>query len=78
MSKWIIIILLISALSGWVIWYYNKIGVKSISKQLDLKAWNTNIDWIISTRQYCDWICKNYTSNNSSSNSWGWWSWWGK
>lgn len=84
MNKWIIIILLISALSWWVIWYYSKINVKPISKQLDLKSWSTNIDWIISSKSYCDtklWSCQNKTSSSSSSSWWGWWSswgWWGK
>ncbi|MDD5769854.1 MAG: hypothetical protein PHE25_02710 [Candidatus Gracilibacteria bacterium] len=73
MNKGIIIILLISALSGGVIGYYSKINVKPISKQLDLKSGSTNIDWIISSKSYCDTklgSCQNKTSSSSSS-SWG-------
>lgn len=82
MSKWVIILLLISVLTGWVIWYYNKINVKPISNQIDLKSWSTSINWIIWSRSYCDtalWSCQNQSSSSSSSSSsWGWWGWGGK
>lgn len=84
MSKWLIIIVLIAALTGWVLWYVSKNNVKPISEQLDLKSGSTNIDWIVNTTNYCDgalWSCKNYSSSSSSSSWWGWWSgwgWWGK
>lgn len=81
MSKWIIVILLISALTGWVLWYMSKTNLKPISDQLDLKSWNTNINWIISSRSYCDtalWACQNKSSDSSSSSSWWGWGWGGK
>ena len=81
MSKWLIIIVLIAALTGWVLWYVSKNNVKPISDQLDLKSGSTNIDWIVWSSSYCDWVCRNYSSSSSSSSWWGWWSgwgWWGK
>lgn len=80
MGKWVIIIVLILIICWWVFWYYTKNNVKPISSQIDLKSQTANLEWIISTRSYCDttlWSCQNRSSSSSSSSSsWGWW-WWG-
>lgn len=82
MSKTFLIILIISWLSGWVVWYYLKHSITPISTQLDLKSGSTHINWVIWTTSYCDttnWICQNRSSSSSSSSSWWTISWgWGK
>lgn len=79
MGKWLVIILLISIIIWWTIWYYKKINIKPVSQQLDLKSWNADINWIISSKSYCDkslWICENiHTDSWWSSWWWGWWGW---
>lgn len=70
----ILIIIITSFITWWVLWYYKKNDVNPISNQLDLKSWNTKINWVVSSRSYCDtswWSCQNYDSDS-------WWSsWWG-
>lgn len=73
----VIIILLVSWILWWVVWYYTKFAqIKPLSEQLDLKSWNTKINWIVSTASSCNWDCTNKSSSSSSTVWWSSW-WWG-
>lgn len=71
------IIIFFSFLWGFM-WNYYKKNIPSISDQLDIKSWSTNINWIISSTSTCVWKCSNNSSSSSFSSWWGgWWGWWG-
>lgn len=68
----IYILFFVSIVMGSVIWFisYGK-SPEPISKQIDMKTWKANIDWIYSTSYWpCVWTCRNYSSSSSSSSRW--------